>query len=159
MELDTHSNIGGLIEVTLREAQTLERDALPGDAFLLSTISLLTSVNVQGREFANEEMERLGLLGRAAVRSYQSFDSIDAADRFVELACKVSAAIHSLNAFMRCLRDAKTLAGGAALGEFDQPHVIDSMFAVSLRLPVGKLIYSPARGHVRRRSSGSSEIP
>lgn len=96
MIMDLHSRVGGLIESTVREAQTLERDALPGDAFLLSVISLLMSVNIQGRELANEELERLRLLGRAAVRSYQSFDYVDAADRFVELACKVSAAIEEI---------------------------------------------------------------
>lgn len=96
MKMDMHSRLGRLIELTGTEAETLERHELCGDEFLRSVVTLLTSVSTQGRQLSNEETEKLRLLGRAAVRTYQSFDSIDSADRFVELACNVSKAIEDM---------------------------------------------------------------
>ncbi len=75
------------------EAKQLYADALKCDIFLGQVIddidSVLTLANL-----TQLDIEKFALLGQAAVRNYQSFDTIPAADYFVELACLLS---HEIN--------------------------------------------------------------
>jgi hypothetical protein len=68
----------------LNEANNLLKNNIIDDEFIRSVISDLENLS-SSNQVSEDVLKRVSLLGFAAVRSYQSFDEIPEADKFVEL--------------------------------------------------------------------------
>lgn len=70
---------------------------LKNEAFVQALVSDLNAIDFETNEIELLHFDHLIEAGRAAVRTYQSFDNIPETDLFVELACKLSAALKEEN--------------------------------------------------------------
>lgn len=79
-----------LVDDSRIEVEKLLAGPLANDAFLLEVREQLLQCEANGYVPVNRNLEALRLMGRAAVRNYDSFDYVSAANRFVELASELS---------------------------------------------------------------------
>lgn len=79
-----------LVDETLLEIERLLAGSRSGDVFLLEVEKHLQTCKADGYRVPNAALEKLRLLGAAAVKVYDSFDFIPETERFVSLAVKIS---------------------------------------------------------------------
>jgi hypothetical protein len=79
-----------LIDRTSIEADRLLSSSRRGDPFLAQVKKNLDSCKASGYITTDESLEALRLLGQAAVRTYDSFDSVPKAKDFVNSATELS---------------------------------------------------------------------
>ena len=84
------------IDIALKLIDEINSSAfanLKNEKFVQALLSDLVDINFEAKEIDSLHFDRLIEVGRAAVRAYQSFDNIPETDLFVELACRLSAAL------------------------------------------------------------------
>ena len=84
------SDFTKLIDEALQESERLLADSRSGDVFLLNVEKQLRECKADGYFVPNATLEKLRLLGTAAVKVYDSFDFTPETEKFVSLAVKIS---------------------------------------------------------------------
>lgn len=97
MQIVKGSELHERLIAVLDEAVSLNTTALPGDPFLRDIIAFITRIIGAGWRLTGDDLTKLRLMGQAAVRTYQTFDEVEPAERFVDLACGLSKSIHDVN--------------------------------------------------------------
>jgi hypothetical protein len=84
------------VEVSLKlkvEIENFSPDFLKNEKFIQAVFDDLAAINFESKEADSLHLDRLVDVGQVAVRTYQSFDSVPGTDKFVELACQLSAVL------------------------------------------------------------------
>jgi hypothetical protein len=84
------------VEISLKlkvEIENFSTDFFKKEKFIQAVFSDLVAINFESKEIDSLHLDRLVDAGQAAVRTYQSFDSVPGTDKFVELACQLSAVL------------------------------------------------------------------
>ena len=84
----------GLINLTIDEINRLLNNKVPNNEFLLFVLNMLTTCKNSRYLVKNDCEEDFRLIGCAAVRALDSFDSTPDIDKFLDLAGKISAQIN-----------------------------------------------------------------
>lgn len=90
MENNKKMNLLIAMEKTFAKAKSIEGKTFHNDKFLADVIDFLSRKIESNFMLSDHDLEKICLLGRAAVRTYQSFDYFEIADGFVESACELS---------------------------------------------------------------------
>lgn len=93
MQIVKGSVVHERLVAVLDEALSLNTTALPGDPFLRDVIAFIARISEASRDLTGDDINKLRLMGQAAVRAYQAFDQVESTDRFVDLACSLSMTI------------------------------------------------------------------
>ena len=79
-----------IVRNALAEVELLMAGSLKGDAFLAEVKEVLSDCTDSNYCVPDNRIEQLRLLGRAAIRQFDSFDYVPEAERFVSLATDLS---------------------------------------------------------------------